>query len=133
MKHSIIIVAAILTAALPVTGHHSDAALDMNTILRFEGVVTEYSMRNPHTYFTVDTISDAGEAVEWTVQMASALTVTRRGWTQDTLSVGGPGNRRRTSCARRTTLWLDDICRKRRASRSNAVSAGASTDCRYHE
>ncbi len=88
MKHSIIIVAAILTAALPVTGHHSDAALDMNAILRFEGVVTEYSMRNPHTYFTVETINDAGETVEWTVQMASALTVTRRGWTQDTLSVG---------------------------------------------
>ena len=60
----------------------------MNAILRFEGVVTEYSMRNPHTYFTVETISDAGETVEWTVQMASALTVTRRGWTQDTLSVG---------------------------------------------
>ena len=89
MKHSIIIMAAgILMAALPALAHHSDAALDMNSVLTFEGVVTEYSMQNPHTYFTVETINDAGERVEWTVQMASALTVARRGWTRDTLSVG---------------------------------------------
>ena len=88
MKHSIIMVAGILMAALPALGHHSDAALDMNSVLTFEGVVTEYSMRNPHTYFTVETINDAGETVEWTVQMASAISVARRGWTRDTLSVG---------------------------------------------
>ena len=88
MKHSIIMAVGILMAALPALGHHSDAALDMNSVLTFEGLVTEYSMRNPHTYFTVETINDAGETVEWTVQMASALTVARRGWTRDTLSVG---------------------------------------------
>ncbi len=88
MKHLIIMAAGILMAALPALGHHSDAALDMNSLLTFEGVVTEYSMRNPHSYFTVEIINDAGETVEWTVQMASALTVARRGWTRDTLSVG---------------------------------------------
>jgi len=88
MKHSIIMAAGILMAALPALGHHSDAALDMNSVLTFEGVVIEYSIRNPHAYFTAETINDAGETVEWTVQMASALTIGRRGWTRTTLSVG---------------------------------------------
>ena len=75
-------------AALPAFGHHSDAALDMNSVKTFEGVVTEYTMRNPHAYFIAEAIDDAGETVEWTVQMASALTIGRRGWTRTTLSVG---------------------------------------------
>ena len=76
--------------ALPALGHHSDAALDMNTVATFEGTVTEYSLRNPHTYFTVASTDDNGDAVEWTVQMSSAITAQRRGWTRDTLSVGDP-------------------------------------------
>ena len=84
--------AAIATASWisvsPAFGHHSDAALDMRSIVTFEGNVTEYSLRNPHAYFTVETTNEQGERVEWTVQMASALTVARWGWTRDTLAVG---------------------------------------------
>jgi hypothetical protein len=69
-------------------GHHSDAALDMRSVVTFEGSVTEYSLRNPHTYFTVETVDENGQLIEWTVQMASALTVSRRGWTRDTLAIG---------------------------------------------
>lgn len=72
----------------PALAHHSDAALEMDTVATFEGTVTEYSMRNPHTYFTVATTDDNSEPVEWTVQMGSAITVTRRGWTRDSLAVG---------------------------------------------
>ncbi len=88
MKYLIIMASGILMAALPALGHHSDAALDMNSVFTFEGVVTEYTIRNPHAYFTAETINDAGETVEWSVQMASALTIGRRGWTRTTLSVG---------------------------------------------
>lgn len=88
MKHSFVILVGIVTAALPAFGHHSDAALDMNSVVTVEGIVTEFTMRNPHSYFTVETTNDAGERVEWTVQMASALTIGRRGWTPTTLSFG---------------------------------------------
>ena len=77
---------ALLPAAT--LAHHSDAALEMGTVATFEGTVTEYSLRNPHTYFTVASTHESGESVEWTVQMASAITVTRRGWTRDTLRTG---------------------------------------------
>jgi len=87
MKYGTII-AAVYLLATPVFGHHSDAALNMESVVTFEGAVTEYSLRNPHAYFTVDAINESGEQVEWTVQMASAHTMRRLGWTRDSLSIG---------------------------------------------
>jgi hypothetical protein len=88
MKYLTTFATASFVLASPVLGHHSDAALEMDSIATFEGVVTEYSLRNPHAYFTVETTAENGEQVEWTVQMASAITVSRRGWTRDSLSLG---------------------------------------------
>ena len=87
MKYGTII-AAVYLLATPVFGHHSDAALNMESVVTFEGAVTEYSLRNPHAYFTVDAFIESGEQVEWTVQMASAHTMRRLGWTRDSLSIG---------------------------------------------
>ena len=80
--------AATFVLASAASSHHSDAALDMDTVVTFEGSVTEYSMRNPHTYFTVESIDERGEPIEWTVQLGAAISVARRGWTRDTLSLG---------------------------------------------
>ena len=60
----------------------------MDSVLSLEGTVTEYSMRNPHTYFTVETTDERGESVEWTIQTGSAISVARRGWTRESLSAG---------------------------------------------
>ncbi len=54
----------------------------------FDGTVVEYTMRNPHSYFAVETEGRDGERVVWEVQMGSALTMSRRGWDRSTLSVG---------------------------------------------
>jgi hypothetical protein len=83
-----VLVVAGLLPALSLQAHHSDAGLDMVNLVTFEGVVTEYSMRNPHSYFTAIATNDQGEEIEWTVQMASALTISRRGWTSDSLQAG---------------------------------------------
>ena len=74
--------------AAPALGHHSDAALDLKTVVTFEGVVTEYTLRNPHSYFVVESINDSGDTVSWEVQLGSALSMSRRGWTRETLAVG---------------------------------------------
>lgn len=71
-------------------GHHSDAGLDMQNVVTFEGTVTAFHWRNPHVYFTVETEDENGESVEWALQMGSTITVSRMGWNRDTLS---PGNR----------------------------------------
>ena len=65
----------------PVFGHHSDADLDMESLVTIDGTVTAFHWRNPHVYFTVETAGEGGEAVEWAFQMASIITVSRQGWT----------------------------------------------------
>ena len=87
MRSTILLVAGALVV-VPAAGHHSDAAIDINSVVTVEGTVTEYSWRNPHVYFTVETDGEDGERVEWTVQMAGSITVSRMGWTAESLSVG---------------------------------------------
>ena len=70
---TILAVGAVVSA--PVWGHHSDAAVDIDSAVAIEGTVTEYSWRNPHIYFTVETGGEGDEPVEWTVQMAGSITV----------------------------------------------------------
>ena len=80
----------ILAVALahPAYAHHSDAGLDLDNLATIEGTVGELSWRNPHVYFTVESTDENGEPVTWTVQMASVLTVSRMGWSRDSLQVG---------------------------------------------
>jgi len=87
MRYHTISAAASLVV-VPAFGHHSDAALDMDTVLTLEGTVTEFSLRNPHAYFVVVATDENGQQREWTVQMASMITLARRGWTRDSLQVG---------------------------------------------
>ena len=86
--HTAIIATACLLAASSVSAHHSDAGLSMDTVAMLEGTITEFTWRNPHVYFSVAVTDAAGETVEWTVQMASTITVARMGWTPDSLAIG---------------------------------------------
>ena len=79
---------AALVLASPVSSHHSDAGLDMDSVVTFEGRVTEFTWRNPHIYFAVETTDQDGEQVEWTVQMGSTNTVASMGWTPESLLIG---------------------------------------------
>jgi len=74
--------------AAPAFGHHSDAGLDMGSVVTVEGTVTEFSWRNPHVYINVETTDQGGEATEWTLQLGSTITVMRMGWDRDSLSPG---------------------------------------------
>lgn len=87
VKHAMIFSAALVLAS-PVSGHHSDAGLDMDSLVTLEGRVTEFNWRNPHIYFTVETTDGRGEQVEWTVQMGPTITATRMGWTRESLLIG---------------------------------------------
>ncbi len=88
MRYSAIFAAASLLLSPPLSGHHSDAALEMDRVVTFQGTVTEFFWRNPHSYFAVETTDEDGEQIEWEVQMGSSITISRRGWTRDSLWVG---------------------------------------------
>ena len=87
MKYALTIAAA-LAPAVPAFGHHSDAGLDMNSVVTIEGTVTEFGWRNPHVYINVETAAERGETTEWTLQLGSTITIMRMGWDRESLSPG---------------------------------------------
>jgi hypothetical protein len=80
-------VAAFLTV-VSAQAHHSDAGLDLDNQVSIDGVVTDFSWRNPHVYFIVESTDPSGAGIDWTVQMASVATVSRMGWTRTSLAIG---------------------------------------------
>ncbi len=83
---------AILTlgafVTMPLFAHHSDSGMDVNTVMTIDGTITEFSWRNPHIYFVVETQDGDGAPVEWTVQMAGIRSISRMGWSADILKPG---------------------------------------------
>jgi len=75
----------VLTTAA--SAHHSDAGLDVDSILAFEGTVIEFGFRNPHVYVDMET-TQSGEPIIWSLQMGTANGLRRRGWTNETLTPG---------------------------------------------
>lgn len=82
------LLAAVCLAAIPVAGHHSDAGMDVDSIVAIEGSIIEFAFRNPHAYVLVETTAASGESVEWTLQMGGVNGLSRRGWSADTLTAG---------------------------------------------
>ena len=103
-------IAIVSVTALPVSAHHSDAGIDMESIVAFEGVVTDFVWRNPHVYVLVDRDGGDGEAVEWELQMGPVNVISRRGWRRDTLQPGDRVSvRAHASLSGRTYGIIDSI------------------------
>ena len=85
---NVLTIAVAVVAAAPVAAHHSDAGLDMQSLVTLDGTVVEYNWRNPHVYIVVDSLDEQGRTVRWSLQTSSTLTVARNGWTGDSLVPG---------------------------------------------
>ena len=68
--------------------HHSRGNFDLDDVIELNGVVTEYTWRNPHTFVTLDVENDAGDVEEWLLELNSIAVLTGTGWTRDTIQVG---------------------------------------------
>ena len=82
--------ATVLAVIVPAIAwaHHSRSNFDLNTVLEFHGVITEYSWRNPHTFAKLKVTDESGEARELLLELNSISVLSRSGWTRDTLKVG---------------------------------------------
>jgi len=76
LRHMTVFAAALLLTA-PVSAHHSDAGVDMESTVTIEGTVKEYAWRNPHVYVIVESVQ-SGEPVDWEIQMGPVHTSTRK-------------------------------------------------------
>lgn len=82
-----LLVAAVL-AAVPAVAHHSSAPFyDATKRVEAQGPVTKLLLRNPHSFLYFESEVN-GKKVEWQVELGPAASLTRTGWTADTLKPG---------------------------------------------
>ena len=86
---AVIAVAVGMGAAALAWAHHSTAAFDDDSVVRIEGMVTQFRWINPHASFKVDGVSD-GDSPDglWTVEMTAANVLINQGWKRTSLRIG---------------------------------------------
>jgi hypothetical protein len=74
----------------PAQAHHSFAAeFDANVRIQLTGVITKVEWMNPHVWFYLDVKDEAtGKLVNWGAEMGGPNSLTRQGWTRNTMKVG---------------------------------------------
>jgi hypothetical protein len=84
-----ILVAASLTATVPLVAHHSFAAeFDGSKAIRISGALTKIEWTNPHIYFYLDVKDDSGQIVKWGCEAGSPGALSRRGFKKGDLKLG---------------------------------------------
>ena len=68
--------------------HASGPFYDNTKSAEANGVVTRFLFRNPHSFLFLDAPGENGDTVAWEIEMGTALSMSRRGWTPDTIKVG---------------------------------------------
>lgn len=92
MKTRHIATVAGLVAALAqplLSAHHSFAAeFDANKPVALKGSVTKLEWANPHIWVYLDVKDDQGRVQAWQCEGGPPNTLTRNGWTKDSLKIG---------------------------------------------
>jgi hypothetical protein len=81
----------VAAAALPVQAHHSfSAEFDATKPVTLTGAVTKVEWANPHIWVYLDVKDDRGSVQPWQCEGGPPNTLTRNGWTRDSLKIGDP-------------------------------------------
>lgn len=76
-------------ATTTANGHHAFASVfDRTKPIDLRGAVSRVEWMNPHVWFYLDVQSEDGEVENWGFEMGSPNTLSRRGWSHDSLHVG---------------------------------------------
>ncbi len=85
---STIISGALITLALPASGHHSMSEFDRGVVEEVEGVVSRVSWKNPHILLEVTNTGANGAEAIYYFEGSAVSSQRRRGLTGDEISVG---------------------------------------------
>ena len=81
--------AAVGLAAVSAAAHHASAPFyDDTRSVEARGVVTRFEFKNPHSFLYLEGTADDGSTVNWEIEMGPAVSMSRRGWTPDTINAG---------------------------------------------
>ena len=88
-----VVMAALLAGAAvtggPAVAHHASGPFyDSTKSVEVDGEVTRFLFRNPHSFVYLDAEGENGETISWEIEMGTALSMSRRGWSPDTIKVG---------------------------------------------
>ena len=78
-----------VATGIPGLAHHASGPFyDETKSVEVSGVVTKFLFRNPHSFLYVDADDENGETISWEIEMGTAVSMTRRGWSPETITVG---------------------------------------------
>ena len=84
-----VVVLGLVITGLPAGAHHASAPFyDDTKSVEVIGVVTEFRFLNPHSFISIQGENEAGEMVEWEIEMGPAVSLSRRGWTPERIKAG---------------------------------------------
>jgi hypothetical protein len=84
-----LIVGLLVMMAPRMSAHHSFAAeFDSNKQVKLQGVVTKVEWQNPHIWVYLDVKDEKGARQLWQCEGGPPNTLTRNGWSKETLKVG---------------------------------------------
>jgi hypothetical protein len=86
---AILMAAGLMTKTAVVTAHHSSAPFyDPAQKVEAQGTVIRFLFKNPHSFLYFEAIDEKGQKAEWQVELGPAASLSRTGWTPDTLKAG---------------------------------------------
>lgn len=86
-----VVVVGLVVTSIPTEAHHSSAPFyDDSKEVEVVGTVSRFNFRNPHSFIFIDAENADGEMVEFEVEMGSAVSMSRRGWTRESIKTGDP-------------------------------------------
>jgi len=86
---SILVLAGLLFALAPAGAHHSwPAVFKQDEEVVIEGVVTEFLLRNPHSWLFVEVADADGNTERWDVEMGPAMAFGKIGITKESFRPG---------------------------------------------
>lgn len=81
------IAGAVLFANTAVAHHSSAPFYDATKRVEVLGAVTRLAIKNPHSFLWFEETTPQGK-VEWQIELGTAASLTRTGWTMETLKPG---------------------------------------------
>ena len=84
-----LLIPGMLAAQAPAIAHHAfEAEFDSEKPVTVQGTVQKVEWTNPHIWVYVDMKSAGGTVERWQCEGGSPNTLSRQGWSRDTLKVG---------------------------------------------
>jgi len=82
------LLAGTLTASVPMSAHHGNAAYENKSIELKEATVTRFLWSNPHSLLYFDVKDESGKAVNWGAETNSPSILKASGWTKEVVKPG---------------------------------------------